>query len=404
MLRDVLPNSKHDPHSRRPTSITTTGWVSPGWRSAWWLLLLPLLCVAAGPPQLVSGHEHPLRLSPGQILRIEDVKSGPMVGAAAAALVDRPTDTVLWSQRGDESLPMASTTKLMTVLVALETLAPDQIVTVPPEALIGEANMGLQAGEEVRVEALLYGALLPSANDAAMTLAIASAGSEAAFVARMNQHAEAWGLTHTHFENPHGLDAPGHVSSALDLIALARRALADPLLSRIVATPKITIDGFTLTSTNELLTTYAGAIGVKTGTTDLAGQVLVGAAHRRGGDPVSAVLASSDRYADSRNLLDFYFQHWRWTDPALETDALNRVRGPDGTLYMISSASQPLFLQRWQAEQLHYFRTIHFDAGSAPAGVLDVWLGEDLLAELPLSFHALPPPFSVPTATTTPES
>ncbi|RME82140.1 MAG: D-alanyl-D-alanine carboxypeptidase [Caldilineae bacterium] len=356
------------------------------------LISLALWTVAAGPPHLRSGHPAPIRLSPSQIRTLAEIARGPQVEAAAAALSDRPSATVLWAKNADASLPMASTTKLMTALLALESLDPDQIVTVPPEAIVGNASMGLQAGEQVSVRALLYGLLLPSGNDAAMTLAIAAAGSEAAFVEEMNRRAAAWGLTQTHFANPHGLDAPGQVSSARDLLALARRALDHPLLAQIVATPSITIEGYTLTNTNRLLTSYPGTYGVKTGTTDAAGQVLIAAARRPTGDALGVVLNSPDRYRDMPRMLDYYFDHWRWVDTGLRPAAINKVMAPDGTLYRITTPSRPLLLQTWQILQLRAERRIAFDVDGHPSGVYQVWLGEEKLLETPLTFEPLPSP------------
>ena len=300
-----------------------------------------MTAIAAGPPVMRSGHEQPLRLSSGQVQSMLEMETGPSVDAPSALLADYPSNTVLWSKAADEPLPMASTTKLMTALLALNKLPPDEIITAPAEALVGGASMGLEAGELVGVETLLYGALLPSGNDAAMTLAIRADGSEADFVERMNAEATAWGLTQTNFVNPHGFDAPGHVSSARDLMSLARRVLDVPLLAQIVRTAQATVGGYQLVNTNELLTSYPGAYGVKTGTTDEAGEVLIAGAARTGGNALTVVMNSPDRYAETQRLLDFYFDHWQWSDPRLDHDALNRVTGPDGAHYLLRSPSPP---------------------------------------------------------------
>ncbi len=352
-----------------------------------WVIFLALASIGAGPPVLRSGHTaRPLHLSAGQIEALLAERSGPAVDASAAALVDRPSNTVLFAKNADMPLPMASTTKLMTVLKALETLAPDQVVMVPEAALVGGASMGLRAGERLSVRALLYGALLPSGNDAAMALALNAAASEDAFVAWMNEQAAAWGLQNTHFANPTGLDAPNHASSARDLAALGRRALDDPLLASIVRQPEATIEGYNLKNTNDLLTTFAGAYGVKTGTTDAAGQVLIGAAKRSDSDAIVVVMNSPDRYTEAGRLLDFYFGHWFWLDPGLRRDVLNRVTAPDGTSYLLHTPSQPLFLSRWQASQLRTFRRFSFDKVNQPNGVYEVWLGDQKLLETPIQF------------------
>ena len=365
------------------------------------IMLLAMTTIAAGPPVMRSGQRQPLRLSPGQVQSMLEMQVGPSVDAPSALLADYPSNTVLWSKAADEPMPMASTTKLMTALVALDDLSPDEIITVPGEALVGGASMGLEAGELVGVETLLYGALLPSGNDAAMTLAIRAEGSEADFVERMNAEATAWGLTQTNFVNPHGFDAPGHVSSARDLMNLARRVLDMPLLAQIVRTAQATVGGYQLVNTNELLTSYPGAYGVKTGTTDEAGEVLIAGAARTGGNALTVVMNSPDRYAETQRLLDFYFDHWQWSDPRLDHDALNRVTGPDGVHYLLRSPSRPLFLPRWQALQLRTYRQISFDAENKPSGAYEVWLGEEKLAETPITFIPYTPANS-PSATPTP--
>lgn len=352
---------------------------------------MALSCVGAGPPQLRSGHTHPLRLTQGQIDSIMIVKAGPEINASAAAIVDRASDAMLWSKNAELALPMASTTKLMTALVALESLSPDDVITVPAAAIIGNASMGLTAGDQVSVRALLYGALLPSGNDAAMTLAIAAAGSEAAFVERMNQRAAEWGLQKTHFVNPHGLDAPDHVSSARDLSALTRRALDNTIISEVVSTPQITIEGYPLTNTNLLLNAYDGAYGVKTGTTDEAGQVLIAAVDNGHGDALTVVLNSPDRFAETPRMLDFYFDNWQWLDLKLRQNALNKITAPDGSMYTLYSASRPLFLQHWQVDQLRTSRAISFDANNEPAGLYQIWLGEEKLTDVPIQFKRVRP-------------
>jgi len=361
--------------------------------SAWLVILLAWLSIAAGPPVWTSAHNRPIRLTQGQIQELQAIAQGPSTISRAGVLEDKPSGTVLWQWQAETPLPMASVTKLMTALVALETLSPEDVVTIPAAAVnipAGYVRMGLQAGQQVHVRTLLYGALLPSGNDAALALAIAAAGSERAFVDRMNARAQAWGLSQTHFVNPHGIDAPGHVSSARDLAQLARKALENPLIAEIVATPAITLEGFKLINTNELLTTYPGAYGVKTGTTDNAGEVLIAAARRPQGDVLTVVMHSPDRYAETRGLMDFYFRHWVWVDVGLKQDVLNRVVGPDGTPYLVATEAAPLFLQRWQLLELRPLRIIRFDAEGKPSGLYQVWYGEEKLVELPLTFTPLP--------------
>jgi D-alanyl-D-alanine carboxypeptidase len=354
------------------------------------VLLLAWLSVAAGPPVWKSNHDHPLGMTLGQIEEAKNSRMGPPVRSRAGLMMDANSGTLLRQWNADSSLPMASVTKLMTVLVALETLSPDEMVTVPAEALnlpAGYVRMGLDAGEKIHVRTLLYGALLPSGNDAAMTLAIRAAGSEAAFVKKMNQRAQEWGLTETHFVNPHGIDAPDHYASAKDLAQLGLRALQNPIIAEIVATPVKDIEGYHLINTNQLLKTYDGAYGVKTGTTDNAGQVLIGAARRPGqGNVLTVVMHSSDRFAETTDLMDFYFSHWVWIDAGLKQSVLNRATGPDGSTYILTTPPVPLLLQRWQMAQLRPVRIVQFDRTGQPTGLYQVWLGPDKLAEVPIEF------------------
>ncbi len=361
------------------------------WLAALLVLVLAWLSVAAGPPIWKSNHPHPIRMTQGQILEQNAIVQGPQTQARAGVMLDRTTRAILWQWNENESLPMASVTKLMTVLVALETLSPDDVITVPATALDidpGYARMGLQAGQRVQVMTLLYGALLPSGNDAALALAIAAAGDEKNFVEKMNQRAQEWGLTATHFVNPHGIDTPNHYASARDLAQLALRALQNQLITEIVATPEINAEGFHLVNTNKLLTTYPGAYGVKTGTTDHAGQVLIGAARRSGqGDVLTVLLDSPDRYAETIGLMDFYFAHWIWIDAGLKQDVLNRASGPDGARYVLNTEPAPLLLPRWQLQELRPMRIISFDTADQPWGLYQVWSGQDKLVELPIQFH-----------------
>ncbi|NOZ49935.1 MAG: D-alanyl-D-alanine carboxypeptidase [Chloroflexi bacterium] len=358
------------------------------------LILLALSSIAAGPPQLRSGHTRPIRLSPATIRSLTELRAGPQVDATAAIIMDRRSQTILWSKNADKALPMASTTKLMTAWVAMQHLQPDDIVIVSPAALVGNASIGLTTGEQVSVRTLLYGALLPSGNDAATQLAISAAGNVPTFVQWMNDQAQAWGLRNTHFVNPHGLDAPGHVSSARDLAVLADHVLNDPVLAEIVGTAAINIGGYALQSTNQLLSSFDGAYGVKTGTTDAAGEVLIEAARRPGGDVITVVLHSPNRFAETQQLLDFYFDHWQWIDVYLPASTLNTVMTPAGDRFVLSIPRRPLLLERWQVPQLQFYRALSFDVNSHRAGLLQVWLGEQKLLETPITFQLLANPIS----------
>jgi serine-type D-Ala-D-Ala carboxypeptidase (penicillin-binding protein 5/6) len=221
---------------------------------------------------------------------------------------------MLYSLAEDFRLPPASLTKMMTAIVAAERLDPAAMidVTVNGPALSIETDstvMGLEPGDRLSVRDLLFGLLLRSGNDAALTLAEAAAGSEEDFVALMNDKAEELGLDETTLRNPHGLDADGHYSSASDMATVGSALLADPLLAEIVATKTHTPDWprGPLENINLMLNNYPGAIGVKTGYTDGAGQAIVAAAERDGRRIIVSVLRSEDLFVDASKLLDWGF-------------------------------------------------------------------------------------------------
>jgi D-alanyl-D-alanine carboxypeptidase (penicillin-binding protein 5/6) len=228
-----------------------------------------------------------------------------------ACLVVADTGEELWGRRADAELPNASTTKMMTAIMVADSGATGDVEVSEGAASTGGGGLDLSAGQAWPVESLLAALLLSSSNDAAVALAEHVAGSEAAFVASMNERASAMGLEHTRFVTPHGLDAPGHYSSAADLAAIAEVLLEDPLLSRIVGATEISVDGpegrVPIENRNLLLDSYRGAIGVKTGYTLGAGNALVSAARRRGRTLIAVVLRAGDSFADSAALLDYGF-------------------------------------------------------------------------------------------------
>ncbi len=230
-----------------------------------------------------------------------------------ACLVVSDTGEILWSRNADERVAIASTTKLVTALVTRATATMADEVTVSAGAAATEGGkLSLEAGESLSVEELLLGMLLNSSNDAAVALAEHVNGSETAFVSEMNGFAADLGATDTHFVTSHGLDAAEHYSTANDLVVITERFLEDPLLASMVASAHGSITSSTrsieLTNTNELLEGYRGAIGVKTGFTSDAGNVLISAAERRGRRVIAVALGSVDHFADSRALLDFGFR------------------------------------------------------------------------------------------------
>jgi serine-type D-Ala-D-Ala carboxypeptidase (penicillin-binding protein 5/6) len=234
--------------------------------------------------------------------------------ASSWILVDAESGDVLASQDAKTAYPIASATKLMTYLVAAEQLPPGrEIVTAPYDPQPGESLAGFQPGDTVTARDALYGLLVPSGNDAAVTLAIAASGSESDFVARMNKAADALGLAETAYADPIGLDG-GNVSSARDLVDLAAELREQPLFREIVDTEHITLQSpaepVRVDSRNALVLSEPFIDGIKTGTTLAAGYVLVASGTRNGVGLVSVVLGSPDegsRDSATLSLMDYGF-------------------------------------------------------------------------------------------------
>ena len=247
----------------------------------------------------------------------------PEIEAEAWALVDEETGLYLAGENPDEQLPMGSVTKIMTALVVLEEgVDLDEEVTISEEAesYVGTtySNIGLILGERVTVRDLLAATLIPSGTDAAYALAEhVGDGSVGNFVEMMNDEASAMGLEDTNFETPAGLDTTGNYSSARDLAAMTRVALQDPLIAEIVDTADATISTqnreIEFSNTNQLLTTYPPATGVKTGTTPQAGANLVASAEANDESYISVVLGADDseeRFRASETLLEYGFTNY----------------------------------------------------------------------------------------------
>jgi D-alanyl-D-alanine carboxypeptidase len=280
---------------------------------------------AADPVPVVVHAHHPRKLHPrpprpapperllfgGSLLRHG---FAPSLLGAAAVLVDAGTGRVLWAKNAHERRHVASTTKIMTALLALRKLHPHDVVTVdksvPRVPLVRE---GLRAGEHVEAWKLLYSLLLYSGNDDALALAIAVGGDKWTFIRSMNAEAKRLSLHDTHFSSPSGVKDADNYSSAWDLAALTRAAMSNARFRRIVRThikhvkwnaptyAKIYVNN------NRLLGSYRGATGVKTGYTHKAGPCLVAAATRGGRSLIAVVLDSPDMYTDAKRMLDFGF-------------------------------------------------------------------------------------------------
>ena len=247
--------------------------------------------------------------------------AGPEVSAQSAVVLTADTGTVLFEKDGHTPRPVASTTKIMTALLALEAAQEqgDPLVDITQEMVAVEgSSMGLQAGDSISLTGLAAGMLLASGNDAANAAALYLEGSLESFAARMNQRAAALGMEDTHFVTPSGLDGEdaqglGHLSTAYDMALLARAALEDQAFRQLCSSPSLAVEfaepvkRVTYTNHNKLLAQYQGCVGVKTGFTKEAGRCLVSAAERDGALLIAVTLNAPNDWQDHTALLDYGF-------------------------------------------------------------------------------------------------
>ncbi|KKU55895.1 hypothetical protein A3C34_02140 [Candidatus Amesbacteria bacterium RIFCSPHIGHO2_02_FULL_48_21] len=241
----------------------------------------------------------------------------PEISARHVFVWDTVSRLPLLAINADAQVYPASTTKMMTALVALSAYPLDQIMTVTRPYPDGQ-DIHLVAGERISVERLLYALLVQSANDAGEILAEEYPGGRDTFVAAMNARAKQLNLLHTQFQNPTGLDEEGHYSSAADLARLADEFMHKPLLARIVSAENVVLATsdvsavHVLANTNQLLGQVEGVLGAKTGYTDLAGQALVTLVNRENHPVIISVLGSTDRFSDTKKLIDWVYSNFIW--------------------------------------------------------------------------------------------
>ena len=271
------------------------------------------------------------------------------VSARGAVLMEADSGEVIFGQNENARLPMASTTKIMTALVAIESLPVDTVVKITPESVgVEGSSIYLCEGETLTLEQLLYALMLESANDAASAIAIAVSGSVEAFAEKMNERAASLGLTDTHFVNPHGLDADQHYTTAHELALITRAALQNPVFREISATERKTIplhgeEGVRLLlNHNKLLTSYEGCIGGKTGYTKKTGRCLVSAAEREGVTLIAVTLSAPDDWRDHTAMLDYGFGTYE-TIPLCDTGFFS------APLWLISGTQEYVMVENTQA-------------------------------------------------------
>lgn len=292
------------------------------------------LAISGKVPDLVSGlpvvagetkHFPPIPVISGN-------STFPIISAEGAVAADIDSGIPLYEKNPDSPFLPASTTKIITALVALDSYPLDAVLVVPQKAAVDGQKMGLVPGERMKVENLLYGLLVYSANDAAETLAQnycapRSQGQAGpgpcgydAFIAAMNDKAKALSMNNSHFANPVGLDEDGQRSTARDLVRASEVAMRNPEFAKIVGTKQITISDvsgknvYNLTNLNELLGAVPGVLGVKTGWTENARENLVTYLERDGHRVLIAVLGSQDRFGETKELIDWIFANYKWEE------------------------------------------------------------------------------------------
>lgn len=320
----------------------------------------------------------------------------PTVSAKGAILIEASSGRVLMEKNADMTLEPASTTKIMTALLAIESGMLDRIVTVSDRAAGTEgSSLYLKEGETLPLIELVYGLMLQSGNDAAIAIAEAVASSVESFVEMMNAKVDSLGLRQTHFENPNGLHAEGHHTTARELCVIAAHAMQNPIFREVVATQSRTAKGCSVPHTfrnkNKFLTQYEGCNGVKTGYTKAAGKCLVFAAQRNGMQLIGVVLNAPSMWDDARALLDYGFSTYELQRP-VSSDEIFSVRVENGERYSLPVRTKCDILYPIRSDGTESLTVSKHLAESFPApiaagdalGEIRVFLNGTLLTTVPI--------------------
>lgn len=323
----------------------------------------------------------------------------PRLTARSALLLDQATGRVLYSKNAHEKLPMASTTKIMTAILALESGRLAEVVRVSERAVnIGGSSIYLEVDEKKTLEELVWGLLLRSGNDAAVAIAEHLSGSTEKFAGEMTRRAAQLGARETKFSNPHGLHQEEHYTTAYDLALLAAHAMSLPQFREMAATREKKISwhdrpgGRLLRNQNKLLVMYEGAEGIKTGWTTPAGRCFAGATVRNGWRLVGVVLNAPQMWEDTVKLFDFGYGYYNWEtviqagQPLKSTAVVRGVR-ERVTLVAGSEAGMPL-----KADESAYLR-FRFNVpeplraplrAGGKVGELQIYFGNTMVRSVPL--------------------
>ncbi|MEJ8544927.1 D-alanyl-D-alanine carboxypeptidase family protein [Brevibacillus borstelensis] len=325
--------------------------------------------------------------------------AAPAISAEAAALIDVASGRILFSKNGSKKMRIASLTKTMTAIVAIEQGRMEDIVTVPKEAVgVEGSSIYLKNGEKLTLEELLYGLMLRSGNDAAVTIAHHVGGSVQGFVYLMNEKAAMIGMSHTNFTNPHGLDDSNmHYSTAEDMAKLSAYALKNPLFRQIVSTKvkNISWEGEEydrrLQNKNKLLHLYQGADGVKTGYTKLAKRCLASSATRDGRQLATITLNAPDDWNDSMALMDWGFQQFSNVTLVGKGEVIETALSAKGEVIRLSAVNEWVYpLRKEETGQIRKEimlteKKVNPKLAGSHVGFLQIFIGDSLIGRVPLT-------------------
>lgn len=272
---------------------------------------------------LANTNENEEYISEGEFLEVTAQTIGePVLNSRIAVAYDRKTGNVIWGKNEYKKSAMASTTKIMTALLAIENCDLNEVIEVSSKAAgIGGSRLGLKKDDKINMNDLLYGLMLKSGNDAAVSIAETVGGSVEGFAELMNKKAKEIGLENTHFVTPHGLDDPEHYTTAYELAKLADYALKNDKFAKIVNTKNytVTINGYpkVISNTNELLGCLDGVNGVKTGFTNNAGRCLVTSVNRNNFEIITVVLQADTkkfRTSDSIKIIEYVYNNYQYVN------------------------------------------------------------------------------------------
>ena len=316
------------------------------------------------------------------------------LSARKAILMDATTGRVLYEKDADSRSLVASTTKIMTALVVCEQCNVLDRMKIPKEAVgIEGSSMYLKEGEVLTIQELLYGLMLHSGNDAAVALAIYCGGTVEGFAELMNDKARLLGLTGTHFENPNGLDSPGHYSTARDLAVLASYAMKNPIFAKTVSTKTVTVGNRSLRNHNKLLWQVEGADGVKTGYTKAAGRLLVSSAVRNGRRLVAVTIDDGNDWADHAALLNDGFSKYEIHEIVKQGQILGSVEVVGGNGDRVNVLAAEGFSYALSPEEKPHIILSGPGFAYAPvvegeeAGFAYVCIGENAIGKIPVVYE-----------------